>query len=115
MSRAIRWCVAGLITVASSAVVIWVAGAFVLPAMLKSDADRWVVAAALGGAVAAIVALCGRSWATRKDESAPDDKESTDSVDGHQIITDGKRSIVAGGDISGIASTGDDATNVQQQ
>ncbi len=115
MSRAFRLCVAGLITVASSGVVIWVAGAFVLPTMLRSDADRWVVAAALGGAVAAIAALCGHSWATREDASASDDKESSDSVDGRRISAKGQRSIVAGGDISGIASTGNDAMNVQQQ
>jgi hypothetical protein len=71
---------------------------------LKSGADRWVVAAGLGVAVAALAALGCASWAGQSGD------ESSDSSPGP-----GKRSISAGGDISGIASTGDGTINVQQK
>ena len=101
MSRAARWLVAVVVTVAAFGVSLWVCGVFLLPLWLKSGADRWVVAAGLGVAVAAQAALWGASWAGRHSE---------DSSPGH-----GGRSISAGGDISGIASTGDGTTNIQQK
>lgn len=100
MRRTVRWWVAGLVVVAAFGAATWVSGVFVLPLVMKSEADRWVVAAGLGVAVAALVALWGQSWATR--ESA-----------GELGTEAGKRSIAAARDISGIASTGDDATNTQ--
>ena len=69
----------------------WVCGALLLPLWLKSRADRWVVAAGLGVAVAALAALGCASWAGQAEDSSPDP---------------GERSISAGGDITGIASTG---------
>ncbi len=100
MSRAGRWLVAVVVTVAAFGVSLWVCGALLLPLWLKSGADRWVVAAGLGVAVAALAALGCASWAG----------QSKDSSSGP-----GGRSISAGGDISGIASTGDGTTNVQQK
>ena len=102
MRRTIRWWVAGLMTVAAFGAATWVSGAFILPLVMKSNSDRWVVAAGLGVAVAALVALWGKSWATH--EPAPEPTAT---------MAAGKRSITADGDISGIASTGDDATNIQ--
>jgi hypothetical protein len=97
----VRWGVVGLVTVAAFGLAALVSGVFVLPLAMKSDADRWVVAAGLGVAVAAFVALWGQSWATHEPSAEPDTAMA------------GKRSITAAGDISGIASTGDDATNTQ--
>jgi len=97
--------VAVVVTVAAFGVSLWVCGALLLPLWLKSGADRWVVAAGLGVAVAALAALGCASWA---GQSGP--PSSSDSSSGP-----GKRSISAGGDISGIASTGDGTTNVQQK
>jgi hypothetical protein len=75
--------------------------ALLLPLWLKSGADRWVVAAGLGVAVAALAALGCASWAGQSKDSSS---------------SPGKWSISAGGgDISGIASTGDGTTNVQQK
>ena len=55
----VRWCVvAGLATVVF-VVVVWIAGALVLPSLLKDSADRWVVASSLGVAVTAVVAAWG--------------------------------------------------------
>ena len=70
MSRALRWCVAGLITALVFGLVTWVAGAFVLERLMKSDADRWVVAAGLGVAVAALAALWGHSWTTPENAAS---------------------------------------------
>lgn len=64
MERSGRLVVAGLVTVATFAVVTWVCGAFVLPSMLDSGADRWVVASALGVALAGLAALWGHGFAT---------------------------------------------------
>jgi hypothetical protein len=104
MSRAGRWLVAVVVTVAAFGVCLWVCGALVLPLWLKSGSDRWVVAAGLGVAVAALAALGCASWAGRSEDS------SSDSSSGP-----GARSVSAGGDISGIASTGDGTTNFQEK
>lgn len=106
MSRAGRWLVAVVVTVAAFGVSLWVCGALLLPLWLKSGADRWVVAAGLGVAVAALAALGCASWAGQSEDSS--------SAQG-KLPVPGKRSISAGGDISGIASTGDGTTNVQQK
>jgi hypothetical protein len=100
MSRAVRWLVAAVVTVAAFGVSLWVCGALLSPLVLKSGADRWVVAAGLGVAVAALAALWGASWAVQSEDSSSGP---------------GERSIYAGGDITGIASTGDGTTNIQQK
>ena len=100
MSRATRWLVAVVVTVAAFGVSLWVCGALLLPLVLKSGADRWVVAAGLGVAVAALAAVGCASWAGQSEDSSS---------------SPAGRSISAGGDISGIASTGDGTTNVQQK
>jgi hypothetical protein len=96
-----RWLVAAVVTVAAFGLSLWVCGALLLPLWLKSGADRWVVAAGLGVAVAALAALGCASWAGGGSEDSP--------------AAPGERSISAGGDISGIASTGDGTTNIQQK
>jgi hypothetical protein len=101
MSRGGRWLVAVVVTVAAFGVSLWVCGVLLLPLWLKSGADRWVVAAGLGVAVAALATRGCASWAGGQSE---------DSSSGS-----GERSISAGGDISGIASTGDGATNIQHK
>ncbi len=101
MSRSGRWLVAVVVTVAAFGVSLWVCGTLLLPLWLKSGADRWVVAAGLGVAVAALAALDCASWAGGQSE---------DSSSGR-----GERSISARGDITGIASTGDGTTNIQRK
>lgn len=99
MSRTVRWCVAGLVTAAVFSIVTFLARVL-LSQVVKSGADRWAIAIGLGAAVAAVAGLWGQSWATQPSaEAAAGPAED--------------RSITAGGDISGIASTGDDATNTQ--
>lgn len=109
VGRTARWWVAGLVTAAAFGLAAGISGAFLLPVVMRSAADRWVVAAGLGVAVAALAALWGQSWATREDGG---------EVRGHPArpgaTAAGERSVAASGDISGIASTGDGATNIQQ-
>ena len=101
MSRTVRWLVAAVVTVAAFGVSLWVCGALLLPLVLKSGADRWVVAAGLGVAVAALAALWGAWWAGREAEA------SSSRPEGGSIST--------GGDNNGILSTGDGTTNIQQK
>jgi hypothetical protein len=103
MGRTVRWCLAGLVTAAAFGLVTWVAGASVLSLVMKSGADRWVVAAGLGVAVAGLAGLWGKWWATREPSAE------------QEAVSAGDRSITAGGNISGIASTGDGATNTQHR
>jgi hypothetical protein len=107
VGRAVRWGAAGLVTAAAFGVVTWVAGAFLLPLVMTSSADRWVVAAGLGVAVAALAGLWGQSWATREPPAGPAAAAAAPAAAG------GARSVTAAGDITGIASTGDGATNTQ--
>lgn len=107
---------AGLVTAAAFGLAAWISGAFLLPMVMKSAADRWVVAAGLGVAVAAVAALWGKSWATREGGGAVSGEgQDARGIPAGPGATAGDRSIAAGGDISGIVSTGDDATNIQRQ
>jgi hypothetical protein len=100
MGRAVRWLIAGLVTAAAFGLSTWVAGVLVLPPLMESAADRWVVAAGLGVAVAALVGLWGDSWAKQRTPS--------------RSANPGGSSIVTGGSLTGIASIGDHNTNTQQ-
>lgn len=114
MVRLARWGAAGLVTAAVFAVVTWATGAFALAGVLRSDGDRWVVASALGVAVAALAALWGHSWATKETAASGTAEEPAEPACGAGPVASGERSIAAGGNITGIASTGDDATNIQR-
>lgn len=114
MSATARWIVAGLVTILAFGFVTWITGALALERVMRSDADRWVVAAGLGVAVAALAALWGHSWATREGAAPSGNERSHGPNDLQEQIAQGKRSIAAR-DISGIASTGDEARNTQQR
>jgi hypothetical protein len=82
----------------------WVSGTFVLPLLVYSDADRWVLAA--GAAFAGL----GKWWATWEEQAAGGE------VPAHSAVpAAGGRGTRAGGDISGIASTGDDTISIQRR
>jgi hypothetical protein len=100
VGRMVRWWAVGLAAVAAFGLATWLAGAFALPLVMKSGADRWAVAVGLGSAVSAVAGVWGQWWATR-ESAAPDDGPV------------GDRLIRADRDISGIASAGDGATNTQ--
>lgn len=67
MDRVVRWLVALVVTLAAFSGSLWVSGTLVLPIWIKSGTDRWVIAAGLGVAVAALAALWGVSFAQREE------------------------------------------------
>ncbi len=71
VGRTVRWLVAGLVTAAVFGGATWICGAYLLPPVMASSADRWVVAAGLGVAVAAFAALWGKWWATQEESILP--------------------------------------------
>jgi hypothetical protein len=97
MGRLARWCGAVAVTIMAFAAATWVAGALVLPSVMHSSDIRWLVAAGLGVAVAALAALGGHSFATRDTSATPA---------GRTVTASGTGSIAVGGEISGTASTG---------
>jgi len=70
-----RWLVALGATVAAFVTASWLSGALILPLWLKSDADRWVVAASLGVAVAALAALWGARYAKADETGCHEDAD----------------------------------------
>jgi hypothetical protein len=111
VSKVLRWFVAGVLTVAAFTVGTWVAGAIVLPHLVADHADRWVIAVGCGAAVTALAAMWGYRYATAEAADAP----KTDRPTGPTASAAGERSISVAGNLGGIASTGDNAVNVQGQ
>jgi hypothetical protein len=103
-----RWCAALAATLAAFAVTAWVAGTVVLPHLVSDHTDRWGIAAACGVAVATAAAAWGCWYATRPAEGTPGH-----SLAGSGASAAGPRSISVTGDLDGIASTGDNAVNMQ--
>ena len=63
MNQTARWLAAGLLSAAVFVAITVVAGQVLLPLAMANASDRWVVAAGLGVAVSAIVAIWSPSWA----------------------------------------------------
>ncbi len=61
-----RWFVAAAVTVGAFWVGLLVPALLILPRWVASDADRWVIAAGLGVAIAALAALWGEGFARRE-------------------------------------------------
>jgi len=91
--------VAVSVTAAAFAVPAWLAGAVVLPPLLKDPGTRWGVASSLGVALAALAALWSHGFATDGQEGDPPADTSVQAV--------GERSVAVGGDNRGRISTGD--------
>lgn len=98
--RSTRWAVAVLVTGGVFVAVTWVSGAALLPLWIKDDGIRWLIATAAGLALSGSAALWGKSYATARQEppAAPAPAGVTAS---------GARSIAVGGELTGIAFTGD--------
>jgi hypothetical protein len=108
MSRFWRWCVAVVVTVGAFGLCSWVSGAVALPYLVADHADRWVIAAGCGVAVAALAAAWGYGYATAPLDLVRDGLPGQPSA-----LAGGERSISVGGNLNGIASTGDNAVNSQ--
>lgn len=68
MQYFMRWLAAIGATIGAFAIGLYVSGALLLPLWIKSTSDRWVVAAGLGVALAALAALWGIQFAQIKSK-----------------------------------------------
>jgi hypothetical protein len=101
MSQLLRWCSAAAVTVIVFAAVTGICVLSLRP-LVHSGADRWVIASALGVAVAALAATWGASWAAR--EGPPDAGPGPSGGSGRSVQA-ASGGIAIGGDNRGIAST----------
>jgi hypothetical protein len=116
-----RWLVAVTVTVAVFGVCLWLFRFASWSWMPHATSDRWVVAAAFATVTAGAVGAAGAWWASRetpplagKGEPLAETADAGGAATGPGVPAVGERSITAGEDISGIASTGDGATNIQR-
>jgi len=82
--------------------------------VVDATSDRWAVAAAFAAVTAGAAGAAGTWWASRETPRLAGTAEAGGAAAGPGVPAAGERSITAGGDISGIASTGDGATNIQR-
>jgi hypothetical protein len=108
--RLMRWLVAVTATVTVFGVCLWLFRFASWSWMPHAASDRWAVAAAFATVTAGAAGAAGTWWASR-EISVPD---AGGAAAGPGVPAAGNRTITAGGDISGIASTGDGATNIQR-
>lgn len=113
MNQTVRWCIAGLATVATFSAVTWIGGALALSALRLDSGARWGIAGGAGVALAALTALWGHGFATRAEENADKKKEpeTPASASGtenfsNKIKGDVKGSAVQGRDIYGPVTFG---------
>jgi hypothetical protein len=98
-----------MFTVAAFGLCAWVCGALLFPLLVRSPADRWVLAAGAGTAAAAVAALWGNSWAgTEKPREA-----GGEELHGGADVNASGHGVAIRGDNHGIISTGRNAKNAK--
>jgi hypothetical protein len=112
--RWMRWLAAVTATVAVFAGCLWLFRFASWSWMPHATSDRWAVAAAFASVTAGAVGAAGTWWASRETPQRAGTVDGGGAAAGPGVPVDGERSITAGGDISGIASTGDGATNIHR-
>ena len=109
--RVVRWLVAVAVPVAVFGVCLWLFRFASWSWMPHAASDRWVVAAAFATVTAGAVGAAGTWWARRESAVTA---TAGGSAAGPGVLAAGERSVTAGGNIDGIVSTGDGATNIQR-
>lgn len=112
--RLMRWLVAVTVTMAVFVVCLWLFRFASWSWMPHATPDHWVVAAAFVTVTAGAVGAAGTWWASRETPRRAGTADAGGAAAGRGVPAAGERSVTAGGDISGIASTGDGATNIQR-
>ena len=112
--RVMRWLVVMTATVAVFGGCLWLFRFASWSWMPHTTPDRWVVAAAFATVTAGAVGAAGTWWASRENPRPTGAPDAGAAAAGPGVPAARGRSITAGGDISGIASTGDDANNIQR-
>jgi hypothetical protein len=111
--RLMRWLVAVTATVAVFGGCLWLFRFASWSWMPHATSDRWAVAAAFATVTAGAVGAAGTWWASREAPRRAG-TPACGAAAGAGVPVAGERSVTAGGDITGIASTGDGATNIQR-
>ena len=109
--RLMRWLVAVTVTVVVFGGCLWLFRFAAWSWMPHATSDRWVVAAAFATVTAGAAGAAGTWWASRE---TPVTADAGGTAAGPGVPAVGERAVTAGGDVSGIASTGDGATNIQR-
>jgi hypothetical protein len=109
-----RWLVAVTVTVAVFGGCLWLFRFASWSWMPHATPDRWVVAAAFATVTAGAVGAAGTWWASRETPQRTGAAEAGGVAAGPGVRAAGERSVAAGEDISGIASTGDGTRNIQR-
>jgi hypothetical protein len=109
-----RWLIAVTATVAVFLGCLWLFRFASWSWMPHATTDRWAVAAAFAAVTAGAVGAAGTWWASRETPLRAGIADAGGAAAGSRVPAAGERSITAGGNITGIASTGDDATNIQR-
>ena len=109
--RWMRWLVVVAATVAVFGGCLWLFRFASWSWMPHATTDRWAVAAAFATVTAGVAGAAGTWWASQETLVTAD---TGDAAASPGVSAAGERSITAGGDISGIASAGDGATNIQR-
>ena len=112
--RVMRWLAAVAATVAVFGGCLWLFRFASWSWMPHATTDRWAVAAAFATVTAGVVGAAGTWWASREIPRPAGPVEAGGAAAGPSGPVAGERSITACGDISGIASTGDGARNIQR-
>ena len=112
--RLMRWLVAVTATVAVFGGCLWLFRFASWSWMPHATPDRWVVAAAFATVTAGAVGAAGTWWASRETPRRVGTADAGGAAARPGVPAAGERSITAGGDINGIASAGDGATNIQR-
>ena len=112
--RLMRWLVAVTATVAVFGGCLWLFRFASWSWMPHAETDRWAVAAAFATVTAGAIGAAGTWWASRETPRRAGTADAGGAAAGPGVPAAGERSITAGGDIRGNASTGDGATNIQR-
>jgi|ERR1035437_546808 hypothetical protein len=112
--RLMRWLAAVTVTAAVFGGCLWLFRFASWSWMPHATSDRWAVAAAFATVTAGAVGAAGTWWAGQEIPRRAGTADAGGAAAGRGVPAAGGRSITAGGDISGIASVGDGATNIQR-
>jgi hypothetical protein len=110
VARALRWVVAGLAAAITFIVSWWVLNEFHVPLGPRDPDKQVTVATSFATILASAVFTSVAWWAGRDKPADPGSAPASGSGSGS-----GERSINAGRDITGPASTGNDTINIQSR
>lgn len=110
MRRNGRWWLAGALTLVAFLIITWGVTRYLPASLLKDPTQRLTVGSGAGLAVAGLVALWGKSFATQERDARSQQPEREPAASGSLA----RHAVTIKGDSTGIASAGDRVGNVQR-